>query len=119
MVPERRRVYRDSDKLSTDMNDAEMNDAACGGTPRETGVSRLFCVARTVDKSERIVSSVPVCEYACVAAEAFLQPRDPDPEQSEGEGSTRRATDRVGIAALVCPASAASVTSRNKPGLCR
>src|SRR5215472_1844758 len=61
-----------------------MNDAACGGTPRETGVSRLFCVARTVDKSERIVSSVPVCEYACVAAEAFLQP--PDPEQSEGEG---------------------------------
>src|SRR5215472_13436365 len=37
MVPERRRVYRDSDKLSTDMNDADMNDAACGGTPRETG----------------------------------------------------------------------------------
>ena len=32
----------------------------------------------------RIVCAL--CEYACVAAEAFLQPRDPDPEQSEGEG---------------------------------
>src|SRR5262245_45253728 len=97
----------------------DMNDPACGERPWETGRIQVVLCRSGMDKSERSVSSVPVCEYACVAAEAFLRPATLTLSKAKGKGSTRRATDRVGIAASGCPASAASVTSRKKPGLCR